>query len=116
MMRVAMGSMDTQGAGWTDARFPRNDLDVVQLCHGGTKIDKPHLTVKVFLRNIPVNIVVTDEAGPGMVARRGPDRACPGPVVIKISLASGASQHTSFCVVCRGRIPYFTAAFFKRQL
>lgn len=63
MMSVAMGRIDTQGAGWTDARFPRNDLDVVQLCHGGTKIDKPRLAVKVFLRNLPVNIVVADEAG-----------------------------------------------------
>lgn len=62
-MSVAMGRIDTQEAGWTDARFPRNDLDVVQLCHGGTKIDKPRLAVKVFLRNIPFNIVVADEAG-----------------------------------------------------
>ncbi len=63
MMSVAMGRIDTQGAGWTDARFPRNDLDVVQLCHDGTKIDKPRLAVKVFLRNLPVKIVVADEAG-----------------------------------------------------
>lgn len=47
-MRVAMGRIDTQGAGWTDARFPRNDLDVVQLFHRANKINKSCPPVKSF--------------------------------------------------------------------